>query len=92
MKTTVDLDDAVLHRLREKAAAERTTMRELLGAALRQFLSPQTRARKFKLRDASFRGTGTAPGIREGDWEQIRDIAYEGRGGLADRRPSRKTG
>ncbi|GAG29057.1 unnamed protein product, partial [marine sediment metagenome] len=37
--------------------------------------------KRFKLRDASFKGKGLASGISEGSWEQIRDLAYKGRGG-----------
>jgi hypothetical protein len=81
MKTTVELADDVFEKLRKRAAADRTTMRSLIDAALRQFLGAGGRPKKrFKLKDGSVRGTGYAPGIREGDWEQIRDILYEGRG------------
>jgi hypothetical protein len=81
MKTTVEVADDLFQKLRRRAAAERTTMRALIDAALRQFLGNRPRpAKRFKLKDGSFRGTGYAPGIREGDWEQIRDIIYEGRG------------
>lgn len=82
MKTTVEIPDALFKRLREKAAKDNTTLKELLSTALRQFLSPPKKPphRPFKLKDGSVMGTGFAPGIREGDWEQIRDIIYEGRG------------
>lgn len=85
MKTTVDISDTLLQRLRTRAVKDRTTMRELFDAALRQFLAPgRPRNGKFKLRDGSFRGPGSAPGILEGDWEKIREIIYEGRGGFPD--------
>jgi hypothetical protein len=81
MKTTVDIPDPLFDQLRKRAAANRTTMRALIQAALRQFLASGPRPRKrFKLKDGSFKGNGYAPGIREGDWNQIRDIIYEGRG------------
>jgi hypothetical protein len=80
MKTTVEIPDAILAKLRRKAAAERTTLRALIQAALQQFLDPKKSPKPFKLKDGSVRGTGYAPGIREGDWNQIRDIIYEGRG------------
>ncbi len=83
MKTTLDISDPILDRLRARAARDGTSMKTLVNAALRQFLgaSGGPRPKKFKLRDASVKGNGLAPGIREGDWEQIRDIIYEGRGG-----------
>jgi hypothetical protein len=81
MKTTIEISDDVFEKLRKRAAAERTTLRSIVESALRQFLSAgKGPNRKFKLKDGSFRGTGYAPGIREGDWNQIRDIIYENRG------------
>jgi hypothetical protein len=35
----------------------------------------------FRLRTASFRGTGLQAGIHEGSWEQVRELIYGGRGG-----------
>jgi hypothetical protein len=82
MKTTVDIPEALLRRLRRRAAEEGTTLRALLNAAIQRFLgSPQGPAGRFTLKDGSFRGQGAAPGVQEGDWGQVRDLAYEGRGG-----------
>ena len=36
---------------------------------------------EFILRDASVEGAGLHPDIREGGWQRIIDITYEGRGG-----------
>jgi hypothetical protein len=81
MKTTVDIPDPLFEDLRRRAARDKTTMRALINMALRQFLDSKRRAGKpFKLKDGSFRGQGFAPGIEPGDWEQIRDLIYEGRG------------
>jgi len=44
------------------------------------FASERKARGAFKLKDASVVGQGLQPGIRESDWEQIRDILYEGRG------------
>jgi len=38
-------------------------------------------SRPFKLRDVSFRGEGVQPGIDLRDWDHIRSLIYEGRGG-----------
>jgi len=81
MKTTVEIPDELMRRLRRKAADEDTTLRELLCAAIRQFLSPTARTKKrYKMKDGSFKGTGTVPGVDLSNWAQIRDIIYEGRG------------
>lgn len=82
MKTTVEIPDALLEQLRRRAGREKTTLRALIHAALRQFLAAPPKGNgKFKLKDGSFRGEGLAPGIRGGDWDQIRSMACEGHGG-----------
>jgi Arc/MetJ family transcription regulator len=80
MKTTIDIADALLSEARRQAAREGTTVRALVEAGLRRVLSERREKRPFVLRDASVSGNGLQPGIREGDWEQLRDIIYEGRG------------
>ena len=82
MKTTVDIPDPLFDELKRTAAREKTTMRRLIDTALRTFLDSRKRPRgRFKLKDGSVAGRGVAPGIREGDWSQIREMIYEGRGG-----------
>jgi len=82
MKTTVDIADSLFDELKRTAAKEQTSLRRLIEAALRAFLAARKRPRgRIRLKDGSFPGRGTAPGVREGDWSRIRDIAYEGRGG-----------
>ena len=39
MKTTLSIDDSVMHRLREEAARRRTTMSALVEAGLRHVLA-----------------------------------------------------
>ena len=80
MKTTIDIADALLVEAKTVAAREGTTLRELVEQGLREALGKRRRTAQFKLRDASVDGHGLQPGIREGDWEQVRDLIYEGRG------------
>ena len=81
MKTTVDISDALLEEAKELAAKDQTTLRALLEAGLRSVIKERKRRRKFRLRDASFKGEGLQPDFLDADWEQIRDAAYRGRGG-----------
>ena len=37
--------------------------------------------KKFRYRPVTFGGHGLQPGIRMGDWEQLRALMYEGHGG-----------
>jgi hypothetical protein len=81
MKTTLEIPDPLLREARKIALRERTTLRALVEQGLRKVISERKAAPPFRLRDASFGGQGLAPELREADWETLRDLAYEGRGG-----------
>ena len=83
MKTSVELPDDLLARMRELAARRGTSFKSLLEAAVRQFLGervapPPTR---FRLEDRSVAGHGLVEDLRGAPWASIVQRAYEGRGG-----------
>jgi hypothetical protein len=80
MKTTVEISDALLEAARKVAIREGTTLRELIETGLRQALAERQQPGAFKLRKASFRGKGLQPPLKGASWEQLREMAYEGRG------------
>lgn len=80
MKTTVDISDPLLDKARRQAAREGTTVRALIERGLRQVLEAPGSRPGFKLRDASYKGRGLQPGVRDLTWDQVRRLAYEGRG------------
>lgn len=81
MKTTIDISNTLFKQVKQMAGERGTSLKEIFESALRDFLGhrKQTAAR-FKLKKASFKGKGVAPGVAEGDWTAIRDKIYEGRG------------
>jgi hypothetical protein len=81
MKTTVEIPDPLAAEAKALARREKTTLRALIEAGLRQVLRERRRRAQFRLRDASIRGRGLQPEFRDGDWQRIRDAAYEDRGG-----------
>ena len=81
MKTTVEISDSLADEAKAVALREKTTLRALIEAGLRHVLRDRRRRARFRLRDASFRGRGLQPEFRDGDWQHIRQAAYEGRGG-----------
>jgi Arc/MetJ family transcription regulator len=81
MRTTIEINDELLEQAKECARRQGKTLRALFEEALRSALASRPgRRRKYRMKRASFKGTGFAPGIDPSNWEQIRDIIYEGRG------------
>ena len=82
MKTTVEINDALLSRAKQLAVENQLTLKSILETALRQFLDSNTEPQpSFKLRKHSFRGQGLQSPLTEGDWATVRSQIYEGRGG-----------
>ena len=78
MKTTVEIPDALMAEARKFADARGLTFRQVLEMSLRRTLEQEPSAKKpFRLRKTTFRGKGQL--IH--DWETIRSLIYEGRGG-----------
>jgi CRISPR/Cas system-associated protein Csm6 len=81
MKTTVEIPDALLEKARKLASREGTTVRALIEEGLRRIIAERKRAGVFRLRRATFKGDGLQPQLAGAAWDQIRALAYEGRGG-----------
>ena len=81
MKTTVEISDALLAEAKKVAAREGTTVRTLIEQGLRHALTGRAKRGHFKLRKASFKGRGLSADARGASWQQLRELAYEGRGG-----------
>ena len=80
MKTTIDIADSLLARATQVADAERTTIRALIEEGLRRVVDERDSRPAFRLRKASFGGRGLHPDVREGSWDRIRELTYDGRG------------
>jgi hypothetical protein len=55
-------------------------VRALVEEGLRHVLEERKGRQPFQLRKASFAGNGLQPGQAEGNWAEVRDLIYEGRG------------
>ena len=81
MKTTVEIPDDLLDKAKQVAATENVTLRSLIEEGLRWVLARRgKRSQRFTLRDAGVTGGGIREGLTEGDWNEIRDLTYRGRG------------
>ena len=81
MRTTIDLPDALFAKAKRLAHERGTTLRELTIEGLEAVVDRHRRGPKFRLRDASYGKGGLVEGLDETEWDRIRDLAYEGRGG-----------
>ena len=81
MKTTVEISNSLLEEARKLAAREGTTVRALVEEGLRRVVSERKRPAPFHLRKATYKGNGLHSHLAGASWDQIRDTAYEGRGG-----------
>jgi hypothetical protein len=43
----------------------------------------ETKRPPFRMRDGRFGGNGLQPEVRDLSWDQLREMSYEGRGGLS---------
>jgi hypothetical protein len=80
MKTTIEIADALLKDAKRVAAREGTTLRVLIESGLRQELAARKQPAVFRLRRATVRGRGLQKGAKGLSWDQMRELAYTGRG------------
>lgn len=79
MKTTVEIADSLLEEAKACAKARHVPLRELIEEGLRTVVQRETSRKRFKLRDGSVGGQGLQGNL---SWDDIRELIYEGRGGL----------
>lgn len=80
MKTTIDIQDALLEEVKKIASQDNTTVKAMVEEGLRMVIKQRKEVKAFRLRKVTFKGQGLNPPLTEGSWHHIRDLAYEGRG------------
>lgn len=81
MKTTIEISDPLLDAAREEARRRSTTVKALIEEGLRHVLADEASRAPFQLRRCSFAGRGLRAELENTTWDQLRELAYEGRGG-----------
>jgi hypothetical protein len=72
MRTTIELSDSLLARVRRVMAKRKTTLRALVEEGLRKVLEEERAVPAFRLRDASFKGpAGFAQGAGPEDIPRV---------------------
>ena len=80
MKTTVEISDSLLREARRLAAREGVTLRTLIERGLHRVIAETGHAAPFKLRRASFKGSGRQTELDGAPWDTLRALAYKDRG------------
>ena len=81
MKTTIEISDSLLAEVKRLATKEGTIVRALVERGLRRIVVERKRRGVFRLRKATFKGSGLQPGVQDATWERIRESIYRRRGG-----------
>ncbi|MBI3208069.1 MAG: hypothetical protein HYZ37_04095 [Candidatus Solibacter usitatus] len=78
MKTTVEIPDPIFRRAKQYCTRHGIPFRQLIEVGLRRAMDSQQAQPRFRLKPYGFRGKGQ----RIQDWSTIRELIYEGRGGV----------
>jgi hypothetical protein len=81
MKTTVQIPDSLFEEARKVAHKEKTTIKALVEQGLRKVLSERKKSKSFRLRKATYGGSGLQSHLTGASWDEIIEKSYEGRGG-----------
>ena len=74
MRTTIDINDALLIATKSRAARDQKTLKALVEQALREFLSGPPRAPSDAPLIPVFRGLGVQPGVDLTDNAALEDL------------------
>ena len=77
MKTTIEIADDLLERVKRRARRENKTVRQIVDEALRRQIDSTSDVKPFKYRPHIVKGKGLQAGIAEGNWEQLRDLIHK---------------
>jgi len=72
MKTTVEIPNSLLEEAKKLASKERTTVRALFEEGLRRVIRDRKHSGTFRLRKATYKGTGLQPDFADASWDRIR--------------------
>ncbi len=80
MKTTIDISDHLLNRVKELARKEKTTLKELTEEGLTLVLEQHSSRAPRPIKPVVFGGKGLSEQFRGKSWADIRDEIYRGYG------------
>ena len=80
MKTTIEISDVLLKKVKRLAHEQGLTLRSLTEEGLQKVIEERSARKAFKVRPVTFGGNGLSKDFQGKSWSQIRDAAYDGHG------------
>lgn len=80
MKTTIEISDDLLSRVKQFGRRQGKTLRALVEDGLRQVLKREARAGTRRVKPVVFRKGGLSREFMDAPWTALRDEIYPGRG------------
>jgi len=80
MKTTIDISDNLLNRVKALARRDKTTVKELTEEGLALVLAARDSRRPYEAEPVVFDGNGLSSEFRGKSWAEIRQEIYRGYG------------
>ena len=79
MRTTIDIPDQIMHRLKAHVEQSGLSIKEVVSQAISLYFSQKAEVKKtqFTLSDGSVDGEGLSSDFQGKGWESIRDAVYE---------------
>jgi len=81
MKTTMHFPEPLFEEAKRYAKSEGFTLTKLVQKALQEYIANKKGAKPAKLQENHFKGNGFADPSLDGNWDKIRQIIYDDRGG-----------
>ena len=71
MKTTLDISESLLEKIKELARQEKLTLRALVEEGLNRVINDRKARKKLTLRDASFQGNDIQAEFEGASWQKF---------------------
>jgi hypothetical protein len=80
MRTTLDISENLLRRIRSIARRENLTLKQHAQEGFELVLKARERAKPYQAKPVVFRGKGLAPEFQQASWSDIRKAIYDEQG------------
>ena len=76
MRTSIDIEETLLRRAERHALDHATTLNAIVEEGLRRVVADKPTGMPYVFDPPTVHGQGLQDGLREGDWDAIRELIY----------------